>query len=395
MSRKVITFLGTSPKETLYKWKEQTYAGQVFAQALLKFVEFDKMFVLVTKEAREKTYPILEKLGDDRIEPVDIETGETTEEMWRWFETIMQKIEDKDTVIFDITHGLRSIPFLVFLFAAFLKSARNVYIEAIYYGAYELGNKNTNEPAPVIELSEFVSMFDWITAVNEFLYTGNASYLAKQLNTHKSEKLSGLVENINQIALGLELLRPLTVAEAARELPEKLGSVENNLPRPFSVVAKPLEQAYAQFGISPDAEAREHLRAQLRMINWYFEKDRFVQTLSMAREWLVSLLCVQFSLDMWNNDYREEMEFLLNGGVKKENGQIVKVSPYREEWEKYPHRKAINRLWGGTPFELAKLRNDVLHSGFRKNPEQASDIKSKIKSIIDEINRIANQFDIH
>ena len=83
----------------------------------------------------------------------------------------------------------------VFLFAAYLKAAKNVTIDAIYYGALELGNSETGIPAPVIDLSEFVSMIDWLTATDQFIKTGNGKSLANLLlngNTELQELASGI-----------------------------------------------------------------------------------------------------------------------------------------------------------------------------------------------------------
>ena len=165
---KIITFLGKYPRETIYSHSARTYKGQVFAEALHQFCEYDTMLVCVTEEAKATTWPLLEALRDERIKPIDIPTGRTTEEMWETFKIITQYVDEDDRVIFDITHGLRSLPFLVFLFAAYLKAAKNVTIAAIYYGAPELSDTPNNVPAPVIDLSEFVSMIDWITATNQF-----------------------------------------------------------------------------------------------------------------------------------------------------------------------------------------------------------------------------------
>ena len=122
-----------------------------FSQALREFIEFDRMLVFVTNEARETTWPVLRDLHDPRILPVSIPVGNDSDGLWTLFDRLIEHVAEGDTLIFDITHGLRSIPFLVFLAAAYLKTARNVTIEAILYGAYELG-----QPAPVIDLSEFV-----------------------------------------------------------------------------------------------------------------------------------------------------------------------------------------------------------------------------------------------
>ncbi len=396
MTRKVITFLGTTPKETVYEHGGNLYPGKVFAEALRQFIPFDEMYVFVTKEAREKSYPVLKELGDKRIQPVDIEPGNSTEEMWGWFDKILECVDTGDTVIFDITHGLRSIPFLVFIFAAFLKSARDVTIEAIYYGAFELGNKDTGKPAPVIELSEFVSMFDWLSAVNEFLYTGNARYLAGQLSKREQPALQPLAENVSEISLGLELLRPRDVASASQQISQHLHSAADFLPKPFGVVAQPLETAYNKFGLLQSTDAWEHLRVQLRMINWYYEKQQFVHTLSMAREWVVSLICTNFELDMWDKSARDEMELLLRGGTDKDSktGEVIRTSTYLEVWKEFKHRKRLCKLWGGDPLQLANLRNDVLHSGFRKGSQSATDIIDKTEQVLDEINEIAKLWNL-
>ena len=183
---KIITFLGDrGAMQTTYSYKENSYIGGVFAEALRQFCKYDTMLVCVTEKAKINTWPVLEALQDPRIQAIDILTGRTTEEMWKNFQTITEYVHEGDSVIFDITHGLRSLPFLVFLFAAYLKAAKNVTIAAIYYGAFELGDSKNNVPAPVIDLSEFVSMIDWITATNQFVKIGDGRELAKLLKSAK------------------------------------------------------------------------------------------------------------------------------------------------------------------------------------------------------------------
>ncbi|GAB4396832.1 MAG: hypothetical protein OHK0052_18540 [Anaerolineales bacterium] len=386
MNRKVITFLGIKPRDAVYEWKGKTYPAKVTAQAIREFAQFDEMLVLVTPDAKTQTFPLLAHLGDDRILPIDIVDGKDTESMWEIFQTVVDNVDEDETVIFDITHGFRSLPFLAFLFIAYLKSAKNVTIEAVYYGAWEMQKDGVT---PILDLTEFVTMLDWLTAVNEFVYTGNARYLAQELNIREQPQLRPLAENVSEISLGLELLRPRDVAKASQEISQHLESASDILPKPFGVVAQSLKTAYTQFGLQNSNDAKEHLRVQLRMIKWYCEKQQFVHTLSMAREWLVSLLCVEFNLDLWDKNCREEMEFLLNGGVRKENVVIIKESPYLEVWKQKQYRKRLNRLWCGEPYELANLRNDVLHSGFRKNPELAAAIVTQIEKIVNEVNEIA------
>jgi len=142
MGHTVITFLGVNPQEVDYEYQGKTYTGKVFAEALKQCLKFDRMLVLTTPEAKEKTFPLLQKCGDPRIQEVPIPTGKTEAEMWEIFDAVIQHVPESEEVTFDITHGLRSIPFLVFLFAAYLQSAKQVQIRGdSLWGFRDWGHK--------------------------------------------------------------------------------------------------------------------------------------------------------------------------------------------------------------------------------------------------------------
>ena len=79
--RKIITFLGVQRIKTQYQYRNQVYEGEVFAEAMYRFLDFDEMLVFVTSEARAAVWPVLEQLEDDPIRPIEIPRGESTEEM--------------------------------------------------------------------------------------------------------------------------------------------------------------------------------------------------------------------------------------------------------------------------------------------------------------------------
>jgi CRISPR-associated DxTHG motif protein len=377
--RVVITFLGLFPKLTEYKYQGRIYKGEVFAQALREFCQFDRMLVCVTPEARDSTLPLLTELNDLRIEPVEIPKGENTSEMWETFDAISQRIQPKDEVTFDITHGLRSLPFLVFLFAAYLKAAKQVSIIAVYYGAHELG-----KPAPVIDLSSFVSLLDWTTATDQFIKTGNGQALANLLQHEGDSATQDLAKGIDAISEGLHLLRPMTVLHQSAQLPNLIQAAL------FAALLERVQNDYTAFGLEDPTDyklnAQAALVCQLKMIEWYADKEQIVQALSMAREWLPSLLCYHFNLDpLIDKPNRDEMELLLKGGKDK-----TRTSQYLSEWESIPNkkRKLVATLWGGK-LALANLRNDVLHSGFRKNPGNPKDILKKTRQVVVELKKIA------
>jgi CRISPR-associated DxTHG motif protein len=393
---KAISFLGIREyKHTCYTWQGNEFSTHLFPEAFVHFVQPDKLYICLTPTAKDgnksTNWQELRQRFDDQgvnYEVLTIPEGHSEEELWQIFQKLTDAVEENEELYFDITHSFRSLPFLSFLAIAYLKAAKNVQVKGVLYGAHEA--RDDNNQSPVFDLTAFVQLLDWLTAVNQFTATGNAEYLAKQLQTHHSDDLSQLAENVSQISLGLELLRPHHVAQAAYMLPTLLKGVKDQLPPPFLLVAQPLNSAYAQFGISQNPSPQEHLRVQLRMINWYFEKRRYVQALSMAREWVVSFLCFEFGLDIWEKTYREEMELLLSGGTIKENDQVIKESPYLSKWKQYPYSKLLKRLWTDKSSGLANLRNDVLHSGFRKAPLPIDEIINRTQVIVDHINEISN-----
>lgn len=398
--RKVITFLGTFPKPTHYLHQQKEYEGQVFGEAIYQFANFDEMLVFVTEQAKAKAWPVMAALNDDRIKPVDIPTGETAAEMWATFEQLTQVVEEKDTVIFDITHGLRSIPFLVFLAAAFLKSAKAVTIEAVYYGAFELQKDAQGQPrpAPVIDLSEFVTLLDWTIATDRFTRFGDASNLVKLLRDGKPDgplmgkdlearalgnALKKAANAIENVSLTLRLTRPLETMKASQTLVDTLADVQeiikNDAP-PFGLLADEISGTYREFALAqPQERAHWHtnLQIQLDMIQWYLEREQIVQAVTLAREWLVSLLLYHFGGQSLvdHRAEREPVENALNNVAEqqKPNPRPPLDSSYNDALRQLPQHQELGKIWSS----LIDLRNDIAHAGMNPQPTDANKLCKK------------------
>ncbi len=407
----IITFLGKFPKQTTYSYEGKPYQGQVFAEALHQFCKYDTMLVCVTEEAKASSWPVLEALKDPRIKAVDIPIGRTTDEMWETFKIITNYVNENDCVIFDITHGLRSLPFLVFLFAAYLKSAKNVTIEAIYYGAFELGDAQKGIPAPVIDLSEFVSMIDWITATTRFVEIGDGQALAQLLkkafpsseelrdnpSTRPLKKqLQKSAEAIETISLALSITRPIETMESATKLEETLKESAPSFyerAKPFSLLSEKVLKEYGQFALKDPkqtANLRESLQIQFKMIKWYLDQNQVVQSATLAREWVVSVLVLRFGLgeQMFNNKTgRNSVEKALNNAVKKRkndpNSTIIH-SACDEQFEALPEANDLVKVWS----QMIELRNDIAHVGMNLTPQNSTNLKKKAESLYSKLEEI-------
>lgn len=409
---KIITFLGVRPSLTTYSYQGKEYKGEAFAQVLSEiFPDHETMLVCVTELAKEKTFPILEALNDSRIKPVDIPTGRTTEEMWETFQIITQQVDEGDRVIFDITHGLRSLQFLVFLFATYLKAAKNVSIEAVYYGALELQGSN-NGVAPVIEFSEFVSMIDWLTATTRFVKIGDGQPLASLLESAipSNEELKNnpetrpirdrikqSAEAIEAISLALNLTRPIETMKSANKLEERIGNAAQSFSeraKPFSLLSDKVVQEYGQFALNQPqntANLTENLRLQLQMIDWYIQRDKIVQAVTLAREWLVSVLVLNFELGDYMFDLkqgRDCAEKALNNATenRKPSDKRREIIPsnYDNQFEKLPQANELVKIWG----TMTELRNDIAHCGMNRQPQTAETLKRKAVALYPKLEEI-------
>jgi len=408
---KIISFLGLS------KYEETTYLSPIgsekvttpfFQEALVEFYHPETLYVLLTQTvetfiprgASESNWEALQKRlhGKVSLQPIkNIPERNSPEDVWSIFQQVTNCLQDGDSVIFDITHSFRSVPVVALIAVSYLRVVRKVKIEGLLYGAFEAKNKETNE-TPTFDLLPIVSLLEWTTATDQFIKTGNGEALASLLHSSNSTT-ENLAASIKGIAQGLQLLRPMDVMRESALLPDRIKEatpiVSQSVP-PFESLLERVEKDYGKFGLANPEDyttnSKFSLIRQLKMIEWYAEKGQTVQALSLAREWLPSLLCYHFELDpQIHRPNREEMELLLTGGkIPGSDGNTIRESLYLDQWSKIPKkiRKQLNNLWGGQ-FNLANLRNDVLHAGFRKNPKSAKKILDETDEIIKKLNTIA------
>lgn len=392
---KLLTFLGTNNYlPTTYTWaaKGKRKTTRLFPVALADWLQPSETFVFLTHaaEEHENWSELKDSLAATRVQIVD---GASEGDLWKIFKSIVDCVEPNDRLTIDITHGFRSLPLLGLLVAAYLRASKEVKVEHLVYGAYEARDKEKNE-SPVFELTSFLTLFDWMIASDHFLRTGFGRPLADLL-PDADGAIGALRNGILQLSDGLHLLRPQTVTQFASELDQKVNqatpTVANEVP-PLADMLSHISRSYGRFA-TDDGSPKQLLEAQLKMVDWYLERRQLVQALSLAREWLPSLLCVHFGVDMMDKCDREDMELLLNGGKIKDSstGKTSKESPRLDQWNNVPAGKQLRALWG-SKHNLANLRNDVLHAGFRRNPKTPEQIEQAVKTIVTELKVIWNDF---
>lgn len=403
---KVMSFLGTGNyQSTTYCYGIQECTTHLFPHAVTRFVAPDELLVCLTPGAKitipqgqtqthfEHLCALHQREGLVPPLPVDIPNGSSTAELWDMFTILAQQLSPGDDVVFDITHGFRSLPMLIILAAAYLRVAKQVTLRAILYGAFEAKDAASNR-TPVFELSPFLSLLDWTTATEQFLQTGNAQALAERLH-QAAPRTKALTDHLEGIAQGLHLLRPLDVMRRAAEVPERIKAATPTITRtapPFTTLLERISVDYGRFGLHDPvrpANAPQFLLRLLDLAEWYLAKEQIAHALAIAREWLPTLLCYRFRLDVLDREAREAMEALLG----EETMRQITVRGHICQWANVPHGARLRHLWG-EPTRLASLRNDVLHAGFRKRPQSAREIIKQTTAILTELRTLAQLWNL-
>ena len=401
---KAITFLGAeNARKTTYIMPEpdgREHEADYFGVALARFYQdqdLDYMKVFVTEKAREMHWEDFKRQAEDyvdNLEAVEIPDGADEDELWSLFETVVDAVDEREEVIFDITHGFRSLPFLSLLAVAYLRQVKKIDLRAVLYGNFAASDKSVTPPrAPVIDLTGFVSLFDWMTAADRFIRFGDATDLAERLRKarppqqnkrpdpaerEQSRGLSLAAKSLENVSLALRLIRPGEAMQASAELPSRLLDASRSIPanaRPLDPLVHSIADAYAPLEMPRDQQEKDvvgQLECERRMINWLLERKQYVQAATIAREWIISWVMVQLEMDdILDKDKRDEVEKAIGKALKqKQQGSGVFSD---QKFSNGNSLRSICQISQALEIfsHLGDTRNDLLHAGKRRDPRKA------------------------
>jgi len=388
--------------------------------AASKHLDFDEMIVLLTPNARtqipkcppgqpartESNWKALRRTlrayPNRAVTGLKIPNGSTVAEIWKIFSRIGDKLEVGDEVYFDITYGFRSLFMLALIAISYLRVTKKVKLRGIFYGAFEA--KDTRGVAPVFDLTPFAQLLDLTDATNQFLETGSSKRLVNLLE--ETIGSSPLLSNIQQISASLDLLRPSELMQSASGLSasvatEKVGAL-TQFP-PVDQLLDQIEQDYGRFSLNNPASSlnkEQFVQRQFHMVEWYFKRKQYVQCVATAKEWVTTLICVQYNADPTDYDERMDVEAAFRGSpYYTDISGARKESKYQQKWSQETSRlrKQVNKLLsgqqskkeGGQNIDLNDLRNDLLHAGFSKNSIKAADVEARISLVVALLESIA------
>jgi len=425
MGRKFFSFLGTNDYVEVnffFGTEENIVRNCRFVQQALtelfcqEWNEKDKIKIFLTKEAEEKNWKtpnIYKKTGLEKtllkinlkckIEKVLIPEGKNEEELWEIFKIFLQNIDEKDKIIFDITHSFRSLPLLVSIVLNYAKFLKNIEVEGIYYGAAEfIGRidriKTTpieKRDVPIFDLTPFVSLFDWTVGIERFLDTGDASIISKLTTTSLYSflktmgrkkidedilKIKNFATSLKNFSDNLSTSRALYIFSSTKRISESVKNVKQLdifkfLPPILPLIEK-VEGKFEQF------ENTDEITAQFKGVKWALEHNFIQQGFTILREFIISFVCQNCGMDYRKKEAREKVSIILNKKARPEENKVsseVKIEP---EIEKYlSANKEVIEIWG----QVIQYRNDINHAGYLEGAHKPEDFKEKLEEFINRI----------
>ena len=406
-----VSFLGTGRyEECNYQLdgyrpvKAVRFVQEAFVRLLGNdFSENDRILVFLTSEAREKNWQDRQEENGGRIEGlqsrlaacdikatvhgIDIPAGRSPEELWQIFSTVFAQLRHRDRVFFDITHAFRSIPMLGVVLLNYARLLKDIDIAGIYYGAYEARDDDGN--APVFDLTDFATLMEWTSGVQEFVRHGNPAAIAELL---EGAAVPRLIESrgrdqtaklwrdtagcLRKISGQVTTNRGAEIVEGYffSSLQERLTECEamKDLPQPFRPLIGAIRQKTAGFG---NDEARNCLQA----VRWCLGHGLVQQGLTMLQEGVVTMLCQRFDLDWREKTDRDLISGALNVVNRElpENGWNATLKGRKEDARRIVDDPRVKQV-ASTYDRLSKTRNDINHGGFCK-PRSAEKLNQELE----------------
>lgn len=346
MSRILISFIGTGPKDqsknreereyktATYRYGDKEETTEFVALAMKKFFNPDKIFLIGTPHSMwEEVYNSFSEKTDD----------ETWEAIFNWCDSsnyltpitglpykekiekamgdgskvflvrygidesqlkenintvlgIREYLNNGDEIIVDITHSFRSLPLLIMQLILYLKQVESpkVRVSHVLYGMLDISNEL--HYTPIVDISKIIDISDWISGAYSFKNTGSAM------------KVYDLIKNSDKAtATMLKKFSDLLSLNA-------LGQLQTQVQEMRSLNAGKYKSKLEELAIQPtiDEFTKKFKNAdtpyifQYKLAEWQYCKMNYLAAYTTLAEFIVTLVCCQERLQWDNLAQREE-----------------------------------------------------------------------------------------
>lgn len=378
------------------------------------------------KEVLEKSFPQIE------VETVEILEGKNEEELWSISDCIYESIKDNEEIIFDVTHGFRSIPIQAITVLNYAKALKNILVNRILYGAYEVGSKRSdgNYYAPIFDITMCNEILNWSVAADAFARYGNSAHIYDLFKEERNRKrrmgdfsldcLNDVVDNIKCITDSIDTGRGKgfndknkSIQGAYDSLSSSLSTLkedEKDLLKPLSPLFEKIQERIKIFS------GESNLEIGLATVQWSIDNNMTQQGYTALEETVKTFICNLYELEETDYDDRENVAKdavnIINRvtrDLKKKNEQITRERIIKEiklHDERYHKQqlsddesikffniiKTIPKEIVNMSSKIGQMRNSINHFGYDKGGFKSDTLTNNLKRYYKEFLEIVDKY---
>jgi CRISPR-associated Csx2 family protein len=258
---------------------------------------FDKTIIVATAKSYNSNFlslsEQLKKVGAAQIAHVIIDEDMSGEGQWKWFEAILSRIDYSDRLTVDLTHGYRAIPIVFSTAINFLQKAKNITLDAVYYGAFDV-NRNLT---PIVDMKAFYLINEWAEAVSRLVEDADARKMARtarltpafQVGEVNDKRLIKAIEDLTDSIRNVDIHKVKAKAESALLL---VREKETGASLAGQLLLDLVHQKFKVLstGIPESGQYdQEYFRMQIEIIRLLLEHMLYMQAYTVMREFIGSL----------------------------------------------------------------------------------------------------------
>lgn len=436
MARRIlISFLGTGMYEYCNYFYEDKKVNEVrfIQEAIVKIFcsdwdSNDQIRIFTTKEAYEQHWldkpekniegleTCFKKLNlKATIKQIFIETGtskgatpsEIQNGILDIFEKVYEEISENDKIMYDITHAFRFFPMLGLVLLNYSKFLKNVVIEKILYGAFEvLGNPKTDVPhiqmskrdAPIVDLTYLNALQEWTNGANDFLNFGSITKISKLTQNEikpiliESKGKNDNAVSIKELSKNLQILIDNITTCRGKEILN--GNQIQEIKNAFSILGKtfikPLNPILNKISDKIKGfEAGENIKNGFFAVQWCIDNGLTQQGLTLLQENIINAVLISENLDYsqeYNRNVVSSCFTIFSEKIEKSKWR-GDVSIDTTFTDKILKSDLVIQLSGEFD-SLGKYRNDINHAGMKTNARDSKKFDTKLKEAFDNVKNI-------
>jgi CRISPR-associated Csx2 family protein len=436
--KKMFSFLGTTEYvECHYQYGKTATASRFVQTAVYElfchdFSEEDEVVIFLTPQAKEKNWydsmsrdnKPLEGLEQafKRIAPqakvklVEISEKQDELHLWELFDTVVNEIDDQDEIVFDVTHGFRSLPIMAMSILNYTRFLKKVTFRCIVYGAFEeLGPPNkvkemdvSERIAPIIDLTPMAKLMDWANGIDHFLRSGDASVIkeltqqqTEEIFRTKGEKFQQIEASRHQhLANCLDAFTQSLQTVRGPFLPESLTKVKDALERAKKtekVHFRPLVRLFDEVQLRIDKFSGDPVMLGYEAAEWCLDHGLIQQGFTFLEEGIITAVCLVTGLDELDKNDRQLVSSVL---------VVVDKNTPEEEWRNKDRGRFKQLVKAISPYlqyikgysNLVSFRNNINHAGYNRDEygyrlfyPKLKELHQSMKPLFLEFQRLRNE----